>query len=207
MSIDLFEPSKTHCVEIAIRRNRNLRWTPTQDTLRGRWAIAESSGAGRKQAALYEIEKLGDIPGIYIQVCTKTQACRLVDPLQCTPSGRELFRRIELVCKAHPELAGAQVRVMDEALFAYDSPDSEFPNPQMAADTVKTWLYWMRRGVVSKKLVPVAGYVEIPSYSEIAALPGKTDAIPADERNAKDRYRDAVPVNVKANDKNTGNRS
>jgi hypothetical protein len=143
------------------------------------------------QESLQKLSMLGDIPGMFVQVDTKNLICRITDPLESTEKGRDLFKKIEIVCKGHPELFGGNgVRIVPAKTIG----DTEEFEKADQYSLVKTWSYWMRRALKASHAAEVAGYLSVPTMEEIRKLPGKTDAIPMDDRFLSDRFRDNVPI-------------
>lgn len=96
------------------------------------------------------IQSMPVIPGMYIELDTRTKKGRTYDPLSL-PENKELLRKIATVYK--------------HVFFVEGQPDKETPFENLTDDNVATWLYWMMRAVNDGDARVVSG--RVPDLEEI----------------------------------------
>lgn len=160
-------------IEVCGPRNEYVFFPPVPSVvnhrggLRGRWDFGKTAhrdkgeGSWLKELA-YEVQQ---IPGIVIAVNTTKMQGLVYDPLSVAPGAailqkvNELRRRIE---GAGYEIQGAWPRV----------------DRKLDVNTLKEWLYWMRRILDRGEAEIVPGSGQIPTLEAIQAMPGRRRADP-----------------------------
>ncbi len=150
------EKMPKYSIEIDGECNRSVMFQPTQEKLRGRWRASRILGR-QYHASLAKMP--GEIPGIVLTVDTEARTCSRVD-LLADETNKAVWDQINSVSKDHPEL----------------TPKSQ-PWPPVvyescSHDTIKTWLYWMRR-IVNNKQAVVCQNSELPNLAEVERFKGK----------------------------------
>src|SRR4051794_35907535 len=97
-------------VEVAMSRNCNLSWGPTQQILRGRFSRDEMLP---NESSTEGIWQLPEIPGQWIMVHGREKKVGILDPLN-DPANSEVFRRIISSYKAIMGLSQSGVEFTGE---------------------------------------------------------------------------------------------
>jgi len=153
-------------IEVGDERNRNIIWSPTKRELRGRWSRVNLTG----DELVESLGMLPDIPGMHIIADGRRKRLVILDPL-ADPKNAELREKVSKIIK--------------ESWRREEGPEKTVIIENASDTQIKTWLFWMRRLVEGAPVVqerrgtsggPQAKIVsgKLPSYEEIAALPGKT---------------------------------
>jgi hypothetical protein len=185
-------PERVKCViEVGDDRNRNFIFGPTQDYLRGRWLKANLHGPDEIPQ---EIELLGDVPGMCIELDPRTRKGRIFDALRLPKNAMVL----EKVASAH-ESNWNQKNMGPEKDREFDFRLGRDPDTE-----IKTWAYYMRRmldGTVYDRdrkgnVIgggPQARIVEgsLPTLEEIDEWPGKIRTNLFDPSPIKKKFREA----------------
>lgn len=140
-------------VEVADEANRLWLCPILNDVLRGRWSRANCPN----QQFTGSLRHMPDTPGIMIAVNVLRRQVRIWDPL-ADPKNAELWEKAKAAYKAHFNENAAPVKEVVKA--------------SLNDTDLKTWLYWIRRGVDSKNLVVLVG--QVPDHETIRSCPGKT---------------------------------
>lgn len=141
-------------IEVSSDLCQNVAFPPTKDVLRGRWSKAKVLIGVSSRA---ELQKIPDIPGIHISLDSIRKVGRIYDILDM-PENKSL---LEAIRKPYAAVTGQE-----------GGPEKEKIYKDMKDNDVKTWAHWMRRLVERGSAVVVSGI--LPSESQIAKLPGKT---------------------------------
>jgi hypothetical protein len=183
-----------YAIEIAGPKNERVRFAPTGETLRGRWDQAVTAHRDKGDAMKAIAATASVIPGRVIVVETDKLRAKIIDPL-AQPAGKPLLEKLNAVFKAHSEVFGGEVK---------PHPDQDHT---LTADTLKDWLYWMRRLVDSKLAVIADGYKALPTLDEIRQMPGRRvadpnytgqcDAKTPDSEKGLYKWTDEVPADGK----------
>lgn len=156
-------------VELADPRNRQVLFPPTGMRLRGRFDRANLVSDERVDS----MEGLPVLPGLYLEVEVKgnVKTCRILDPLGFEEN-KEVLRQAQESVK---QFRGEK-----------PNPQEDYEETNVNDDTVKTWLYWIRRMLdrkatrnergnpLSGPLVSmVQGSMAVPTLEKIMAMPGR----------------------------------
>jgi len=173
-----------YIVEIAAPRNRNVRFGPTLERLRGRWSHTVTGGRSVHESLSRLHMVAPEIPGIYLSLDTKIREAKRYDPLRETEEGRRLWVQIEEVCDLYHEYFGRR-KPWDTAVY-----------PNMHANDMKTWLFEMRKLVDAGLARPVSGSDPLPDLDKIRQLPGgrMTNFWTNQFIKPEDRLADVVPL-------------
>ncbi len=140
-------------VEVADDNNKQWLCPILNEVLRGRWLRSNCPD----QQFTGNLRHMPDTPGIRITVNVVKRAVRVWDPLG-DPQNAEIWAKAKAAYKAHfNEEAGVCREIVRHTLNDTD---------------LKTWLYWVRRGIESKSLIVVSG--SVPDMEAIRVCPGKT---------------------------------
>lgn len=153
-----------YSIEICGPRCESVIFNPTGTRVRGRWDFAQNAHRDKAEvmkALAYEVPQ---IPGKIIALDTDERKGRIFDPLS-TGAGAAILAKVNEIFKGHGT-------VMEEGR-AHPSEDST-----LTVDSVKDWLYWMRRLVDAKLAVIVPGSLDLPALDDIRAMPGRRLADP-----------------------------
>lgn len=179
-------------VEVCSGSNDYWIFPPAQMRLRGHFSAAYVAHVNKTSDALRQLlSEVHDIPGIVVRVNTDQMKGEILDPLTNTPEGVRLLGRINEIFSNNPGDFPAKQRGWD--LVPYE----------LTTDTIKDWLYWMRRGLDSG-VAKLAGGSPLPTLDQIRAMPGKriadplytgqsTGEIPGAQYGL-DKYTDEVPT-------------
>jgi len=140
-------------VEVADEANRQWLCPILNEVLRGRWLRSNCPN----QQFTGALRHMPDTPGIMIAVNVIRKAVRVWDPLS-DPRNAEVWAKAKAAFKAH--------------FNEETSPFKEVSKANLSDSDLKTWLYWIRRGVESKSLTVINGTV--PDHETIRKCPGKT---------------------------------
>lgn len=178
-------------IEVATPKNQNFIFGPLRGVrIRGRWDFHKIAGrfSHDSMKALNKVTSI--IPGECLGVDVTSQRCRLFDPLRETTKGRALWEKLS------PIIAGYQSHF--ECGTSLREP---IVREQCNADTIKTWLYYMRRAVDSGCAMQF-GNNSLPSLEDIKAMQGRRESglfsntqYATDEEREKARWKDVVPEN------------
>lgn len=153
-------------VEVCSADNSYWIFPPAQMRLRGHFSAAAVAHVNKTSDALRRLlSEVHDIPGIVIRVDSERMRGEILDPLASTPEGTKLLARINEIFAGNPGDFPASQR-------GWDSVPQELTN-----NTLKDWLYWMRRGIESG-VAKLIGQTPLPSLEQIQAMPGKRIADP-----------------------------
>jgi len=181
-------------IEIATPKNQNYMFGPLGHVrIRGRWDFNKVAGrfSHESMKAINKITSI--IPGECLAVDIEAKRCRLFDPLRETEKGQALWAKIApIIDEYHSHFqCGSGLREP----IVRDNCD---------ADTIKTWLYYMRRAV-DANYAKVLGNKPLPSLDEIKAMPGRREIgffantqYDTDEKREKAKWTDIVPEKLTA---------
>lgn len=181
-------------IEIAAEKNRNFMFGPlSRLILRGRWDFNTVAGRFSHDAMKALSRAATIIPGECLAVDVKNRRCRTFDPLRETASGRAIWEAIKPTIAAYAGHFECGTSLREP--IVYDD---------CSEDTLKTWLYYMRRAVDSG-LARVVSNRDLPTLEEIKALPGRREVgffantqWRDEEEREKNRWRDVVPSRTAA---------
>jgi hypothetical protein len=170
-------------IEIAAPLNRQVRFGPTGETLRGHWSHAVTGGRSVHESISQLHSVAPEIPGIYLSLDVHARVAKRYDPLRDTEEGRQLWAKIDDVLKRFPEALG-QMQPWDAAVYT-----------ELDDNQVKTWLYEMRKLVDDGLARVVPGSMPMPDRERIRTLPGGRQAEFWGSKfvEEKDRYVDVRP--------------
>ncbi len=177
-------------IEIATERNNNYLFDPLGHVhIRGRWDFHKAAGRYSHEA-MKALNKLTTvIPGECLAVDVKNRTCRLFDPLRETAAGRKIWASIKPIIEQYQSHFQCGVGLREPTVIR-----------DCSEDTLKTWLYYMRRAVDSGH-AKVVGNRVLPPLEEIKALPGRREVgffsntqYKTEEEREKYRWRDVVPL-------------
>lgn len=152
-------------IEVSCPRNEYWIFPPTGARLRGHFSSSKVAHINKSSEALKKLFfSIAEIPGMVVRVNTDKMTGEIVDPLEVTPEGRNTLRTINEIFKSHGEAFGESKAWPTQKI-------------DLTPDTLKDWLFWMRRGLDAKYAVP-AGGTPLPPLDEIRALPGRRVADP-----------------------------
>lgn len=177
-------------IEIATSKNQNFLFGPLGHLrIRGRWDFHKVAGRFSHDAMKMLNQATDIIPGECIAVDIENRTCRLFDPLRETERGRELWAKIEPIVAEYQGHFECGTKLREPVVIA-----------DCNEDTLKTWLYYMRRAVDAGH-AKVISKREIPPLEKIRALPGRREAgffantqFRDEEAREKSRWRDIVPL-------------
>jgi len=184
------ESSTEIVIEIASDQNNNFLFGPLGHVhIRGRWDFTKVAGlfSHDSMKALNQITSI--IPGEYLAVDVKSRTCRLYDPMRETEKGRELWKKLSPIIEQYAGHFSCGTDLREPVVI-----------PDCNEDTLKTWLYYMRRAV-DAGLAKVVGNNRLPELDEIKALPGRREVgffantqYENEEDREKARWKDVVPL-------------
>lgn len=155
-----------YAIEIAGPNNDRVLFPPLGAVIRGRWDQAKTAHLDKGEAMRALALVAHTIPGRMIAVDTDKMLGKVVDPLG-HESNKGLLEKLNAVFKAHSLVFGGGVKPYEDQTVS------------LTVDTVKDWLYWMRRLVDNGMAQEVgAGYKSLPPLEDIRKMPGKRRADP-----------------------------
>jgi hypothetical protein len=150
-----------YVVEVCNKYNDNWLFPANNgELLRGRWDYMRVANfdVGSKHKTLQQaLSAFGSsIPGLYIEINTDDRTVSIYDPLAETKKGRDLWNAIKPALEAF----GGNMVPRERTV-------TELKPGEAGDDIIKTWAYWVSRGVSDGDCLPVAESEKIPHYDEI----------------------------------------
>lgn len=137
-------------VEVCDQKNRNVYFTITNDTLRGRWTKENLVGVVMDE----RFASMPNLPGQCITVRGRTAV--ISDPLGL-PANRRLLKKAVAVHKgAFQQTCG---------------PVKEKTIQPLSDNELKNWCYWVRRLLDDEKVIVISGTV--PEMKDVFRMPGE----------------------------------
>jgi hypothetical protein len=134
------------------------------------------------------------IPGMRVKVDLKNKSITIHDPLLTDEAGKKVWERLSLLIEKHKGKLG----------ISKPAPDAKV---DFTPDNLKETLYWMKRATdggefsLAEVVRNSINNSDLPSYEEIAELPGKRKAQPfwltESKLDDEDRYVDVVDTTKK----------
>ena len=143
-------------IEISDKCNRNVMFHPLQQKLRGRWD-AQNVSYKRAHQALAQLPTV--IPGIQVIIDTNRKTRGYMDPL----SNSEHAETVEKIKMAREQVSG---------ISPGHNPWPAVKFENSTHNELKTWMYWMRRLVDSKKAIIIGNADSLPTMADIESMPG-----------------------------------
>lgn len=153
-----------YSIEINGPRCESVIFNPTGMRVRGRWEFAKNAHRDKAEVLKTLAFDVPVIPGKIIALDVDDKKGRIIDPLS-SGEGAAILKKVNEVFKDHGT-------VMEQGL-AHPSEDHV-----LTTDSVKDWLYWMRRLVDAGLAVVTSQSPELPPLDEIRAMPGRRLADP-----------------------------
>lgn len=172
-------------IEICSNDNNSHWFGPTGQLLRGRWTAANVARMDM-HASLKKVSEMPFIPGICLEVDLDTRTCRQFDPLRETEEGKRIWKAIA------PVLAHFKGMLCREGAEPWE--ETKIENADL--DTIKDWLYWMRRAVDNGLAVVSDKSTPLPAIDAISKMPGKrkTTHWSSQKLSDEDQFADVVPL-------------
>jgi len=178
-------------IEIEGEKNESTYFPPLGEVrLRGVWRSSRVAMFDKSEA-MKSMSAIERIPGYRIACDDDTFVGEVYDPLNETEDGQRVFSQVKSVIERYKEEFGEITGLRDKIVKKLD------------ADSLKDWLYWMRRKVEAGLAKPVAGSAELLDLETVRSLPGKrrTDPFNTGQQTSKreddgrlPKYTDAVKV-------------
>lgn len=153
-----------YSIEINGPRCESVIFAPTGTRVRGRWEFSKNAHRDKAEVLKSLAYNVSTIPGKVIAVDTEEKKGRILDPLS-TGEGAKILAKINEVFKEHGT-------VMEQGL-AHPAEDYS-----LTIDSLKDWLFWMRRLVDAGLAECTSGSTVLPELDEIRAMPGRRLADP-----------------------------
>lgn len=147
-----------YVIEVGDNMNRNPKFGPTGEQLRGRWT-ASHVAAIEAHSAIKAISSIPIINGICLGIDREKRLGRRFDPLRETAEGKAIWARVQPLLDQYNEIFDQGMKPWDQAVF-----------PQLDDNDVKTWFYWMRRLLDAKQAFLQSD--RFPTMDEIKKYPG-----------------------------------
>jgi len=179
-----------YIIEVAQSQNENHIFAPTRARVRGRWDFSNTAARNLGSEALREMAReVKVIPGQHILLDTDHARGVIYDPLLDTDDGRRVWLKLKGIISRYKHEFGSDLRPHDP---------SELSN--LGADQIKQWLWEMRCLLDGNQAVLVSGSDPVPSFEEIARMPGRRLRDPMNtgvqEKDLK-KFVDVVPEGKK----------
>jgi hypothetical protein len=148
-------------VEVCGEQNEGLLFLPLAQVLRGRWDFSKKMCIGRAiEEPLRSLSEVGRIPGIQISVDYDRKRIVVFDPLGNKDNAETLQAINGAAQRGEHLFGGSKVR-----------PQETVTMSDCDQDTLKDWMYWIRRALDSKNMTVISG--SVGTLDEIKAMPGK----------------------------------
>jgi hypothetical protein len=154
-----------YVVEVCNKYNDNWLFPANGgELLRGRWdymRVANLDVGSKHKTLSQALSPHGSaIPGLYIEIDTSERTVSIYDPLAETKKGRDIWNSIKL---SLDQFGGNMV--------PREKSTTKLPEGEKGDNTLKSWAYWVSRGVSDGDCLPVVSESEpIPSPEEIEDL-------------------------------------
>lgn len=151
-----------YVVEVSNKYNDNWLFPANGgELLRGRWDYMRVANldVGAKHKTLQQAlaPHGSSIPGLYIEIDTSERTVSIYDPLAETKKGRDIWNAI----KNSLDQFGGNMAPKEKSTM-------KLAEGEKGDDILKSWAYWVARGVSDGDCYPVMSESEpLPSYEEI----------------------------------------
>lgn len=150
-------------IEIAGPRNECVLFTPTGETIRGRWDFRNTAHRDLGEALKHVFIAAPIIPGMILRIDTDARSAKRIDPLKETEEGKAILAKINAVFLMYKQVFGGPKEAHETVEYN-----------ELTTDQIKEWVFYIRSLLDNKMATLIPGSDTPPTLLQIRKeWPGK----------------------------------